>query len=99
MFNGGECEIRSVAAHNVHSVGRVQEGGTSLMTLGPMIEQNNFEHLGKDDMGIGRWVGLSFRGSDGHTTHVVCGYNPFYNKKQGTDTVYQQQRWYLSTDE
>ena len=40
--------------HN--NVGRVQEGGTSLMTFGPMIEQYDSENSSKGDTGLGRWV-------------------------------------------
>ena len=33
MFNGGETELRAVAAHNVHeNVGRIQEGGTEFFS-------------------------------------------------------------------
>ena len=40
MFKGGEAEVRSVSAHNVHeNVGRAQEGGTGLLCYGPLIEQ------------------------------------------------------------
>ena len=73
--------------HN--NVGRVQEGGTSLMTFGPMIEQYDSENSSKGDTGLGRWVVIAFRGSEGHTTQLACGYNPFYSKKQRTNTVYQ----------
>ena len=32
LFQGGGTDIRSVVAHNVHkNVGRVQEGGTSML--------------------------------------------------------------------
>ena len=54
MFRGGEAEIRSVAGHNVHeNVGRSQEGGTSLLCYGPLIEQYDFKNTGKDDTGLG----------------------------------------------
>ena len=57
MLNRGECEIRSVEAHNVHNnVGRAQEGGMRLMNFGPMIEQYDLDNSGKDDTGLGRWV-------------------------------------------
>ena len=83
MFRGGEAEIRSVVAHNVHeNVGRTQEGGTSLMCFGPLIEQYNYEQSGKDYTGLGRWVVMVFRGADGIVTRLVCGYNPCYNKKK-----------------
>jgi len=40
LFRGGEADIRSVAANNVHeNVGRVQEGGTALLVFGALIEQ------------------------------------------------------------
>jgi precorrin-4 methylase len=42
MFKGGEAEIRSVSAHNMHKgkdVGRTQEGGTAMMLYGTLIEQ------------------------------------------------------------
>ena len=39
MFRNGEAEIRSIAAHNVHeNVGRVQEGGTSMLLYGPLVD-------------------------------------------------------------
>ena len=57
MFNGGEAEIRTICGHNVHeNVGRTQQGGTSLMLYGPLIDQYDFEASGKDDAGLGRWV-------------------------------------------
>ena len=44
MFNGGNPEVRSVAAHNVHErkCGKTQQGGTSALLYGPLIEQHNF---------------------------------------------------------
>ena len=54
MFKGGEVEVRSVAAHNVHeNIGRAQEGGTGLLCFGPLIEQYDYEHSGKEDTGLG----------------------------------------------
>ena len=45
MFKGGEAELRAVVGHNVHeNVSKVQEGGVSLMMIGPLLEQYNFEH-------------------------------------------------------
>jgi hypothetical protein len=61
MFKGGKAEIRSIAAHNVHeNISRVQEGGTSMLLYGPLVEQYDFEHSGRDDSGLGRWVVLVF---------------------------------------
>ncbi len=77
MFNGGEAEIRSVTGHNVHeNVGRRQQGGTSLILYGSMIDYYDFKGSGKVDTGLGRWVHMVFRGSYGIVTRVVCGYNP-----------------------
>ncbi len=39
LFRGGEADVRSVVAHNVHEadrIGRAQEGGTGLLMLGPL---------------------------------------------------------------
>ena len=60
MFNGGECEIRSVAGHNVHEnkCGKVQQGGTGILLYGSLIDQYNFEANGKDNTGLGRWVSM-----------------------------------------
>jgi hypothetical protein len=85
LFRGGEAEIRSIAAHNKHEgkeVGRVQEGGTAMMTFGTLTEQYDAEQSGRDESGLGRWVVMTFRGDGDVTTRVVCGYNPCYNKNQ-----------------
>ena len=96
MFRGVEAEIRSIAAHNVHeNVGRVQEGGTSMILYGPLLEQYNFKHSGKDDTGIGRWVVIVFQGSKGIKTIIVCSYISCYNKNMESSTSYQQQHRYL----
>ena len=63
-------------------------------------EQYDFGHSGKDGMGLGRWTYMtSLRGSEDYTTRIVYGYDPYYNKKQGTNTVYQQQRRFLITNQ
>ena len=103
MFRGGEAEIRSISAHNTHEgrdVGRIQEGGTCVMTYGTLIEQYDFEASERDPSGLGRWVVMVFRGSNGITTQVVCGYNPCYNKHGlQSKTSYQQHRRYFITKE
>ena len=54
MFQGGEADIRAVAAHNVHeNVSKRQEGGTVLLAYGPIMDQYDFEHSGKDNTGLG----------------------------------------------
>jgi len=35
---------------------------------------------------------MIFKGEERYITRVVCGYNPYVNKKQGTNTLYQQHR-------
>ena len=56
LFRGGEADIRSVVAHNVHKkLGRIQEGGTSMLMFGSLIQQFDVDHSGKDDTGLGRW--------------------------------------------
>ena len=96
MFNGGEAEIRTVTGHNVHeNVGRTQQGGTSLLLFGSLIDQYDFEESGKDDTGLGRWVVMVFRGSDNITTRVVCGYDPCVTPKKARRSTYQQHRRYL----
>ncbi len=77
MFNGGESEIHSITGHNIHeNVGRRQQGGTSLILYGSMIDHYDFEDSGQEDTVLGRWVHMVFRGSDGIVTRVVCDYDP-----------------------
>ena len=96
MLRGGEEEIRSIAAHNVHeNVGRIQEGGMSMILYGPLVDQYDFKHSGKDDTGLGRWVVMVFQGSEGIKTRILCGYNSCYNKNMESRNSYQQQHRYL----
>lgn len=86
-----------MAGHNTHNVreaGRVQEGGTAMLLYGQLIEQYDVEASGRDELGLGRWVVMVFRGANGLTTRVVCGYNPCVNKKEVSRTTYQQHRQY-----
>ena len=81
LFNGGEAEVRSVVGHNVHeNVSRVQQGGTSLLLFGELVQQLDFQQSGCDDTGLGRWSVMTLVGEDGFKTRMVCGYNPCYNK-------------------
>ena len=96
MFRGGEAEIRTIAGHNVHeNVSRFQEGGTAAMLYGSLIEQYDYEHSGKDGTGLGRWVVMVLRGSEGVVTRIVVGYNPCSNNKKASRTFYQQNRRYF----
>ena len=97
IFKGGEAEIRTVAAHNVHeNVSRYQEGGTAMMMFGPLIESLEPTGTCKDDSGLGRWVVMTVKGEK-HTTKIVCGYNPCINSKVQSSTTYQQHRRYFIT--
>ena len=73
IFNRGECEIRSVAGHNVHEkkCGRVQQGSTCILLYVSLIGQYNFEASEKDDTGLGRWVSMMLQGADGIRTRMV----------------------------
>ena len=99
MFQGGEADVRAVASHNSHeakerTVGRTQEGGTAMLAIGPITQQLvKDESLG--DTPLGRWSSMLFQGSDGVRTRVVCGYNPCYNNRPESGTVYQQHRRYF----
>ena len=100
MFNGGEAEIRTQTGHNKHeNVGRQQQGGTSLLLFGSLIDQYNFEDSGKDGTGLGRWVVMTFQGSENIVTRIVCGYNPCRSPKKAKRSTYQQHRRYFTTVE
>jgi hypothetical protein len=91
LFQGGEAVIQSVVAHNVHeNVGRIQQGGTSMLLFGHLTEQLDYNETGKDDSGLGRWTVMTLQG-DGVRTRIVCGYNPCGSGKLNSRTTYQQQ--------
>ncbi len=97
LFKGGKADIRSLVAHKVHEyLGRVQEGGTSLMAFGSIIEHIANNQPGKDETGLGHWSVMTFKGEN-CLTHVVYGYNPCYNAKPDSSTTYQQHRHYFIT--
>ncbi len=97
LFKGGEAVVHSVIAHNVHeNFGKVQQGGTSLIMFGPLIDQLDFNKNGKDDKGLGRWSVMTVQG-DGAWTRIVCGYNPCGNSKLNSSMTYQQHRRYFVT--
>ncbi len=99
LFHGGEMEIRSIVAHNVHkNVGQRQQGGMSLMLFGPLIEQLSMDQSGKDDTGLGRWMGMTFQGL-GIRAWIICGYNPCSNNKPDSGTVYQQHHRFFITQQ
>jgi hypothetical protein len=97
LFKGGEAVVQSVVAHNIHkNIGRVQEGGTSLLLFGALTEQLAHDQSGKDKTSLGQWSVMTLKG-EGFQTRVVCGYNPCYNKNPNSSTSYQQHRRYFIT--
>ena len=65
-----------------------------MLLYGPLLDQYSLEHSGKDDTGLGRWVIMLFKGSEGIENRIVCGYNACYNKKMDSRLSYHQQRRY-----
>ncbi len=81
LFKGGEALIQSIAAHNVHeNVGRIQQGGTSLLLFGHLTQQLDPNKSGKDPKGLGRWSVMTLQGI-GVRTQIICGYNSCRNNK------------------
>ena len=63
LFRGGEAAIQSVVAHNTHGdVGKIQEGGTSLIMYGPLTENLQHDGPSKDEAGLGRWSVMTLIG-------------------------------------
>ncbi len=57
LFGGGEADVRLIVAHNVHeNIRRVQEGGTSMLMFGPLIEYLDMSEGGKGVKGLSHWV-------------------------------------------
>ena len=97
LFRGGEADIRSIVSHNVHeNVGKIQQGGTSLILFGHLTQHFDCNESGKDPSGLGRWSVMTLQG-DGRRTRIVCGYNPCGNNKLNSGTSYQQQKRYFVT--
>jgi hypothetical protein len=96
LFKEGEVAIQSVVVHNIHkNIGRVQEGGTSLMVIQPLMEYIKNDQLGKDKTVLSWWSLMIFKGDIGRT-QVVCGYNPCYTKNPDRSMTYQQSCMFLS---
>lgn len=96
LFRGGETDVRSIVAHNVHeNVSQVQEGGTATIVFGPMIQHLRPDGTHKDETGLGRWVVMTLAGHQGFTTRILCGYNPCGNSNLESGTVYAQHRRYF----
>ncbi len=55
--------MKSVVSHNVHeNIGRIQEGGTSLIMFGPIIEFLQTDMPTKDERSLGRWSIMTLGG-------------------------------------
>ena len=55
MFSRGELDLIAIAAHNTHGedgIGRIQEGWTTLITYGQLLQNCDREHLGRDNLGL-----------------------------------------------
>ena len=86
-----------VVAHNIHeNVGKIQEGGTSLLAFGHLIQYVDLT-AGKDVTGFERWVLLTLRGERGFVTRIMCSYNPCGNVKPHFGIVYQQHPQFFIT--
>jgi hypothetical protein len=95
LFKGGEATVKSIVAHNVHEdIGRIQQGGTSLLMFGTLTEQLDHNKSSKDDSGLWRWAVMMLQG-DGFRTRIVCAYNPCDNVRLNSGTTYQQHKRYL----
>ena len=91
-----EDTVKAVAGHNVtETVGRVQEGGTAYVAFGETTAY--IKSPVKDDTGLGRFSGMRYCGSNGHSTVVIAAYNPCKNNKVDSNTSYQQHRRYFIT--
>ena len=97
LFWGGESAIQSVVSLNVNeNIGRVQEGGTCVMAIGPITDliSHDDRQDNKDDTGLGCWSVITLNG-DGFKTHILCGYNLCYNNDPNSSTSFQQHRRYF----
>jgi hypothetical protein len=97
LFKGGEADVCSVVAHNVHEaegIGCIQEGRTRLLMFSQMTEYIEMPSSKKDVTGLGRWTTMLLKG-DGVQTRTGCGYNPCMNKKTDSRPSYQQLRCFL----
>ncbi len=95
LFRGGEVDVRSVVAHNLHKadqIDQVQEGGTGLLMFGLLTEYLDMPASKKDISGLGQWMTMLLKGGTGVQTRIICGYNPCQSNQQDNSTSYTQQR-------
>jgi hypothetical protein len=85
--------------HNVHNkICWYQQGGTSLILFGPLIEQLDLDQSGKDTTGLSHWTVMTLQGAN-TCTCIIGGYNPCGNNKPDSDMVYQQHRCFFITQQ
>jgi hypothetical protein len=86
LFWGGEAEVCSVVVHNVHVEKKrwVQEGDTSMLMFGKLIDYFNSSQSGREESDLGQWVVMTLKGET--TTRVICGYNPCGNDRPNSGT-------------
>jgi hypothetical protein len=97
LFKGGEVVVQTIVAHNLHeNVGKVQQGGTSLILFGQLTEQLDPNKGRKDPTDPGWWTVMTLKG-EGIQTRIVCRYNPCGKTKFNSGTSYQQQWRYFVT--
>ncbi len=97
LFRGGEADVRSVVAHNIHKgrkVGRAQEGGTGILMFSQLTEPLDMPNSGKDESDLGRWSMMVIKG-EGVQTRIICSYNPCNIRKTDSSISYQQHCRYL----
>jgi hypothetical protein len=93
---GGETGLREIASNNANKdAGKFQEGGTTMMTYGELIQHFDPEGSGCNELGIVRWTYMWFIGDDRIVTRIICGYSPCANKKKDLGTEYQQYHRHL----
>jgi hypothetical protein len=64
LFKGGKAPIQSIAVYNVHeNVGRIQQGGTSLLLFRHLTQQLDSNESRKDPTGLGRWSVMTLQGN------------------------------------
>jgi hypothetical protein len=96
MFDEGKTELQAIASHNKNKeAGKFQEGGTAIIVYRDSIQQYNPAESGRDDLCLGRWMHMKFKGDKKISTRVICGYSPCMNKKKNLGTVYQQHHRHL----
>ena len=69
---------------------RFQRGGVGLMNIGHITRR--FTQKGWDNRKLGRWVWSRFRGKKNSHVRIISIYCPTKNDREGSTSVYSQQR-------